>query len=93
MTIQVHANAKRSRRAGCLFSYQFSALCNASVAILMVPTFSLRFIASGRAAVVGTALTKVKRALVADFAARFVPVDSESFRELTDGARFDMLAR
>jgi hypothetical protein len=39
--------------------------------------------------VLRTALSKVKRG----FGRSFVPDDSESFRELTDGARFDMLAR
>jgi hypothetical protein len=46
------------------------------------------FIAGCRAPVVRTALSKVKRG----FGRSFVPDDSESFRELTPGARFDMLA-
>jgi len=46
------------------------------------------FIAGYRAPLVRTALSKVK----CGFGRSFVPVDSETFRELTDGARFDMLA-
>src|SRR6266853_355400 len=58
-----------------------------------ISTFSLRSIAGGRVAVVKTPLRKVKRALVAGCAHSFVPVESGSFCELTDGKRFDMLAR